>query len=127
MSIIIIGDGEVGKTSILKYFDKGKAPSAHIRTVGVDYITHLTQREGNDINVKLWDTAGQERFRTLTYQFYKQADGIIIAFDLTNKESFKNVKLWIQSIYKNLGQGDEVQKILVGNKLDLIKDTGDYV
>jgi small GTP-binding protein len=58
MNIIIIGDGEVGKTSILKFFDKRKAPSAHIRTVGVDYISHNTEREGNSIQVKLWDTAG---------------------------------------------------------------------
>ena len=71
MSIIIIGDGEVGKTSILKNFHTGKAPQAHIRTVGVDFVTFNCEREGNALVVKLWDTAGQERFRTLTYQFYK--------------------------------------------------------
>ena len=88
INIIIIGDGEVGKTSMLRYFDKRKAPAAHRRTVGIDYITHETTVDGNPVQVKLWDTAGQERFRTLTYQFYKSADGIIVAFDLTNQVSF---------------------------------------
>lgn len=127
MNIIVIGDGEVGKTSILRYFDKRKAPQAHIRTVGIDYITHQTSREGHDLQVKMWDTAGQERFRTLTYQFYKQADGIIVAFDLTNHVSFANVKMWISSIYKHLGAGTSLPKVLVGNKMDLIESTGDFV
>ena len=71
---------------------------------------------------KLWDTAGQERFRTLTYQFYKQADGIIVAFDLTNMASFSNVETWLKSIDKNC---DELlPKVLVGNKVDNV-DTND--
>ena len=71
----------------------------------------------NPIAVKVWDTAGQERFRNLTYQFYRQADGIIIAFDLTQLESFKNVRQWVSSIYKN--NKGEIPKILVGNKCDM--------
>ena len=124
----MIGDVNVGKTCLLVRYHKNQLPKSLSSTIGVEFATkNVTMKDGSTVKAQLWDTAGQERFRTLTYQFYKQADGIIIAFDLTNKESFKNVKLWIQSIYKNLGQGDEVQKILVGNKLDLIKDTGDYV
>ena len=55
------------------------------------------------VKVKVWDTAGQERFRTLTQNFYKQAEGLIVAFDVTNRESFKNVRTWIASIHKQLG------------------------
>ena len=73
------------------------------------------------MQVKLWDTAGQDRFRHLTYQFYRQADGIIICFDLTRSESFKNCRTWVQSIYKILKKQD-TPKILVGNKVDLVDD-----
>lgn len=67
--------------------------------------------------MKIWDTAGQERFRTITYQFYRQANGMIIAFDLTNEQSFDNVKTWMNSIYKHADPN--IAKVLVGNKLDL--------
>ena len=67
--------------------------------------------------MKIWDTAGQERFRTITYSFYRQADGVIVAFDITNKQSFINVKAWIDSI--NEHADPSIFKVLVGNKLDL--------
>ena len=65
----------------------------------------------------MWDTAGQERFRTITYQFYKQAHGIVIVFDITNMETFQAVRAWLASIYKYSDQ--QVAKVLVGNKTDL--------
>ncbi len=49
--------------------------------------------------MKIWDTAGQERFKTITYSFYKQANGVIVTFDITNQLSFANVKTWLESIY----------------------------
>ena len=70
--------------------------------------------------MKIWDTAGQERFRTLTYNFYKQAQGVILCFDVTNANSFKNVKTWLESIYANAGEN--IAKILVGNKIDLVEE-----
>ena len=118
MNIIIVGDGKVGKTSILKRFDKRQFQPAHIRTIGVDFIqAQYKAKDETEVQVKLWDTAGQDRFRNLTYQFYRQADGIIITFDLTSVESFKNTRTWIQSIHKI--KSATLPKILVGNKLDL--------
>lgn len=73
-----------------------------------------------------WDTAGQEKFRTLTYQYFKNADGIIITFDLTKPESFNNVKQWLLQIYKNT-QKDKIIKLLCGNKSDLLEVTNNYV
>ncbi|KAE8668373.1 Ras-related protein RABD1 [Hibiscus syriacus] len=69
---------------------------------------------------KLWDTAGQERFRTITSSYYRGAHGIIIVYDVTDGESFKNVKQWLREIdrYAN----DNVCKLLVGNKCDLIQN-----
>jgi small GTP-binding protein len=75
------------------------------------------EKNGEEITVKIWDTAGQERFRTITQQFYRQAHGIIVCFDLSNDSSFQNVKNWMTSIYKNTSP--QIYKVLVGNKVDL--------
>ena len=86
--------------------------------IGLDYIsTKYETPEGKSIDVKIWDTAGQERFKTITYSFYKRAQGVLIAFDVTNRESFENVKNWVDSI-ENYAKED-IQKVLIGNKIDL--------
>lgn len=89
--------------------------------IGLDYIaTKYETPEGKSIDVKIWDTAGQERFKTITYSFYKRAQGVLIAYDVTNRESFENVKNWIDSI-ENYAKKD-IQKVLIGNKIDLESD-----
>ena len=67
--------------------------------------------------VKMWDTAGQERFRTITYSFYKNANGVILCFDLTKSETFNNIKYWLDGIYQHTDPN--IIKVLVGNKCDL--------
>lgn len=69
--------------------------------------------------MKIWDTAGQERFKTITYSFYRQAQGVLICFDVTNRESFENVKNWIDSIDNHAKPN--IQKVLIGNKIDLVE------
>ena len=72
-------------------------------TLGPDYVPKNYNPPGTSINVpvKIWDTAGQERFRTLTHSFYRQAQGVIVTFDVTTPESFKNVKKWMDSIFEH--------------------------
>ena len=120
VNIMIIGDGAVGKTSLLSFFDTRKFNKNHIRTVGLDHVkcNHKTKDGQADLDVKLWDTAGQERFKTMTYQFYKNADAIIIAFDLTSQDTFLSVTNWLQSIFKH--KSEDIPKVLVGNKVDLL-------
>ena len=91
-------------------------------TLGLDFVSKVYTPPGSSqpMQVKIWDTAGQERFRTLTLTFYKQAQGVILAFDTTNITSFKNVKMWIESIYQYAD--DDIAKILVGNKIDMVDD-----
>ena len=119
-NIIMIGDGSVGKTSLLKMYNEGVFNQTHMATLGLDYVsknyTPPDSTTGATMQVKIWDTAGQERFRTLTLSFYKQAQGVILCFDVTNINSFKNVKSWLDSIYQHAEEN--VAKILVGNKID---------
>ena len=63
-----------------------------------------------------WDTAGQERFRTITYNFYKNANGVLLVYDVTSRESFKNVKVWLSSIKEHAHEG--IRMALVANKID---------
>ena len=78
-----------------------------IRTIELDKKT---------IKLQIWDTAGQERFRTISSTYYRGAHGIIVVYDITNMDSFKNVKRWLTEIDKYAR--DNVSKLLVGNKMD---------
>ena len=119
INIIVLGDGAVGKTSLLKMYAEGKFTESHMATLGLDYVSKAFTPEGapNEMQVKIWDTAGQERFRTLTHAFYKQANGVVVAFDVTNEDTFKNVRKWMESIYEHADQN--ICKVMVGNKIDL--------
>lgn len=100
-----------------RYQDK-QFTQSHMATIGLDYVSSTYRSpKGEDIAVKIWDTAGQERFRTITYAFYKQANGVIVTFDVTNAASFTNVKNWLESIYQHADPN--IVKALVGNKCDL--------
>ncbi len=72
------------------------------------------------IKVQVWDTAGQERYRSITNAYYRGAEGILIVFDLTNKESFKNIENWIKEV--TVFTGKDVIFVCLGNKCDLKKD-----
>ena len=75
--------------------------------------------DGQNIKLQIWDTAGQERFRTLTASYYRGAHGIIIVYDVTDRETFDNVKQWMHEIERFAN--DNVCKVLVGNKVDLVE------
>ena len=87
----------------------------YITTIGVDFKIRTIEVNGEKVKLQIWDTAGQERFRTITSTYYRGTHGVIVVYDVTNADSFVNVKRWLQEIDQNC---DVVNRILVGNKND---------
>ena len=115
--LILVGDSGVGKSCLLLRFADDTYTQSYISTIGVDFKIKTIQLDDKTVKLQIWDTAGQERFRTITSSYYRGAHGIIIVYDVTDRESFNNVKHWIEEINKYAADG--VKKLLVGNKSDL--------
>ena len=130
--IILIGNTDVGKTALFKKMETGEFSDKNISTIGVAKKTLDTPVEV-DINgkkikknicVSLYDTAGQEKFKSITLNYFKETEGIILMYDITKRESFDNVEAWINSIKESIGSShsSEYVIILMGNKLDLVDE-----
>ncbi|XP_069191972.1 LOW QUALITY PROTEIN: uncharacterized protein [Procambarus clarkii] len=114
--VVFIGDSGVGKTSFIHRASMGVFRGDFGATVGVDYQTLEVQVGGVLAVLQLWDTAGQERFRSITRQYYRKVDGVVVMYDLTSEQSFLNVVDWITSVKEMAG---EVVTVMLGNKGDL--------
>ena len=119
LKILILGDSSVGKTTLLLKYVDCYFPKAYIATIGVEYKVKKININGLDLNLQIWDSAGQERFLGITKNFMKGADGIIYMYDITNKESFDNLKNWIMQSEESI---EDFKKIIIGNKIDLEKE-----
>jgi len=115
--ILTIGESGVGKTCILLRYTDNKFIKHHLTTIGIDYKTKDVNINGKSIKLKIWDTAGQERFRNITQQYYKGADGIVLVFDLTDRNSFEKIREWMKQI-QSYTQRDSIAIVLLGNKCD---------
>uniref|UniRef100_A0A671R2E0 Vascular endothelial zinc finger 1-like n=1 Tax=Sinocyclocheilus anshuiensis TaxID=1608454 RepID=A0A671R2E0_9TELE len=115
--LLLIGDSGVGKSCLLLRFADDTYTESYISTIGVDFKIRTIEMEGKTVKLQIWDTAGQERFRTITSSYYRGAHGIIIVYDVTEQESFNNVKQWLEEIDRYACEN--VSKLLVGNKSDL--------
>jgi len=115
--ILLVGDAGVGKSSLLLRFTDDSFEEHLASTIGVDFKVKTLCMRGKTVKLTIWDTAGQERFRTITSSYYRGAHGIIVVYDVTETESFNNIKQWLHEIDRYACEG--VNRLLVGNKCDL--------
>jgi Ras-related protein Rab-1A len=116
--VIMLGDVAVGKTSLVTRFVDNEFKSTYHCTVGVEFKVKTMRIDPfTHVDLKIWDTCGEEKYRTITRQYYRDSDGVVLVFDLTNKNSFDKLSGWLHDI-KEYGPKDTCV-ILVGNKSDV--------
>ncbi|XP_008570239.1 PREDICTED: EF-hand calcium-binding domain-containing protein 4B [Galeopterus variegatus] len=118
--IVFVGNSAVGKTSFLRRFCEDRFSPGPAATVGIDYRVKTVNVDDCRVALQLWDTAGQERYRCITRQFFRKADGVVVMYDLTARQSFLSVRQWLSSVENAVG--DQVPVLLLGNKLDNEKE-----
>ncbi|EPX70754.1 GTPase Ypt2 [Schizosaccharomyces octosporus yFS286] len=116
IKLLLIGDSGVGKSCLLLRFSEDSFTPSFITTIGIDFKIRTIELDGKRIKLQIWDTAGQERFRTITTAYYRGAMGILLLYDVTDKKSFDNIRIWFSNVEQHASEN--VYKILVGNKCD---------
>jgi len=119
--VLMIGDSSVGKSSILLRYTDNEFQEDHPCTIGVDFKSKRMKIRGKAISLSIWDTAGQEKFRSVTASYYRNTQGIVLTYDVTNEESFKSIATWLNEAQMYCTY-DDVVKLLVGNKIDKSED-----
>lgn len=129
--VLLIGDSKVGKSCIITRFTEnfftlntattvGMHYSNFCHLLGIDYKTKKVRVDDVEIKLQIWDTAGQEKYKSITQNFYKGANGILVVFDLTDMLTFESVSNWLRQIKSQIG--DNVSQLIVANKADLVKE-----
>ena len=114
--IVLIGDSNVGKTSIIDQFIESKFGETKPSIGALHKLKMIKNNSNDDVQLDIWDTAGQEKFKSIVPMYYKGSKGIIIVFDITSQESFEGSKKWVTDVENN---NNSASLILVGNKSDL--------
>ena len=115
--LLLIGNSSVGKSCILLRFSDNIFNDNFLPTIGVDFKIRTFDLQSKTIKMQIWDTAGQERFKTITSSYYRGAHGVILVYDITDRQSFKDLENWLLETEKHASE--DIVKILVGNKNDL--------
>ena len=119
---LVLGEGKIGKTSLIERYINKTFKSNYIATIGMDIRRKRLEINNKEVDISITDTAGQERFRSITKMFYKGADGILVGFDLTDRNTFEQVNYWISQIEENSSKDYPISLVLFGNKCDNVED-----
>lgn len=124
VKIVLLGDSGVGKTSIIsryKGYDWVQNPET---TLGVAFIDKNIVHQGINLKLNIWDTAGQEKYTLLTRMYYRDANVILLVYDVTNKNSFINIKKWYQELTHHSNCNQIIY--IVGNQIDNIRQVNNH-
>ncbi|XP_042624299.1 ras-related protein Rab-23-like [Cyprinus carpio] len=120
IKVVVVGNGAVGKSSMIQRYCKGIFTKDYKKTIGVDFLERQIIVNGEDVRLMLWDTAGQEEFDAITKAYYRGAQACVLVFSTTDRESFEAISSWREKVEMEVG---DIPTVLVQNKIDLLDDT----
>jgi len=119
LKIIVVGNSCVGKSNLTLRFTRDDFEIENETTIGVEFATRLVCLDSKVYKLQIWDTAGQDTFKTITRSYYRNSIGVIVAYDITNRESFDAVREWNSEVQERSQPYTGLQCImLIGNKTD---------
>jgi Ras-related protein Rab-8A len=116
VKVLMVGDSGVGKTSLLLRYDNDVFNESYVTTIGIDFKTKYLDVGDKRVRLQIWDTAGQERFRTITTSYFRGAQGILLCFEVSDRNSFNSIGSWLEQITSHADQ--QVCVIICGTKCD---------
>lgn len=121
LKVLILGDGRVGKSSLMNRFVNNEFDSQSFHTIGVECLNKEVIVKDEVYTMQIWDTAGQERFKSLRTPFYRGTDICLLTFDVNDPQSFENISMWRKEFlhYADVRNPDTFPFVLLGNKVDL--------
>lgn len=117
--LVLLGEGRVGKTSILIRYVKGDFSGSQQSTIQASYLEKKLNVESKSVRLAIWDTAGQERFHALGPIYYRDSNAALLVYDITDRESFVKVQSWVKELRKIVG--NDIVLAIAANKCDLEK------
>ncbi|MEX2680173.1 MAG: Rab family GTPase [Candidatus Sigynarchaeota archaeon] len=117
--IVVLGDGSVGKTSLVEFYTQRSFKDFYLPTIGANHSLKEVDLDANTrVKAVIWDIAGQAKFSTIRKMFYEKAVGAVFVFDVTNRKTFDGIDAWKQDLVEVLGEG--FPSTLIANKIDLV-------